>query len=48
MKRPGARWKEHTGEHIVQLRSLALSDRWEYALKLILKPLFKSVRRVAC
>jgi hypothetical protein len=44
MKRCGARWKEETGQHIVQLRSLALSDRWEPAIELILRPLRKAVR----
>jgi hypothetical protein len=44
MKRCGARWKNDTGQHIVQLRSLALSDRWEPAIELILRPLRKAVR----
>jgi hypothetical protein len=32
MKRCGARWKERTGEHVLQLRALALSDRLDSAL----------------
>jgi hypothetical protein len=44
MKRCGARWKKDTGQHIVQLRALALSDRWEPAIELILRPLRKAVR----
>src|SRR5204863_9913611 len=44
MKRCGARWKEETGQHIVQLRALALSDRWGPAVELILRPLRKAVR----
>jgi hypothetical protein len=47
MKRPGARWKEDTGEHILNLRALALSDRWDAAMTLTLRPLRKAVRVAA-
>jgi len=47
MKRGGARWKEGTGEHVVQLRALALSDRWGDAMDLTLRPLRKAVRPAA-
>ena len=47
MKRGGARWKETTGEHIVQLRALALSDRWSQAMQLTMRPLRKAVRPAA-
>jgi hypothetical protein len=47
MKRSGARWKPGTGEDIVRLRALALSDRWELAMQLILAPLRTAVRRAA-
>lgn len=43
MKRAGSRWKEDTGDDILQLRALALSDRWEPAMKLVLKHLRQSV-----
>jgi hypothetical protein len=38
MKRWWARWKQDTGQHIVQLRAVALSDRWEPAIELTLRP----------
>lgn len=44
MKRCGARWKEQTGQHILQMRALALSDRWGPAIALTLRPLRKAVR----
>lgn len=47
MKRPGARWKEETGEHLLNLRALALSDRWEPAMTLTLRPLRQAIRLAA-
>jgi hypothetical protein len=46
LKRPGCRWKEETGAHIVDLRSLGLSDRYDEAVILALAPLRRSVSPV--
>lgn len=45
--RTGSRWKEFTAQHIVDLRALALSSRWDSALSLTLKRGVHRVRRVA-
>lgn len=47
MKRAGSRWKTRTGGHVLQLRALALSDRWGDAMDLTLRPLRRSVRKAA-
>lgn len=46
MKRAGSRWKEETGDHVLQLRAINLSDRWDEAIALTLYPLRKAVRSV--
>lgn len=45
--RTGARWKEDTGQHIIDLRALALSGRFDDAMHLTLAPLVRHVRRSA-
>ena len=47
MKRSGARWKEATAGDVINLRALALSDRWAPGLQLTLAPLRKAVRAAA-
>jgi hypothetical protein len=46
-KRPGSRWKHKTGEHIVHLRALALSDRWTHAMDITLRARPLQIRRAA-
>lgn len=43
LKRPGCRFKTDSGAHLVDLRALALSDRYSQALALALSPLRKHV-----
>lgn len=47
MKRCGARWKERSGEHVIRLRAIALSDRWEPAMALLHESRRTAVRRAA-
>jgi hypothetical protein len=47
MKRAGARWKEETGEHVLKLRALALSDLWDGAMTKLMATQSTSVRRLA-
>ncbi len=46
MKRPGARWKHATGDEVLQLRALQLSDRWAAAVQRAIRPLAKPVQIV--
>ena len=44
MKRAGARWKRDTGDHILKLRALALSDIWSGGIERGLRHLRRPVR----
>jgi hypothetical protein len=46
MKRPGSRWKHTTGDEVMQLRALQLSDRWTQAVQRATRPLAKPVQIV--
>ena len=45
--RTGARWKEDTGQHVIDLRALALSERFDAALDLTVAPLVRHISRAA-
>lgn len=47
MKRPGARWKEGTGQHVLTMRALGLSDLWDPAINATLATLRTSVTPVS-
>jgi hypothetical protein len=47
MKRSGSRWKDRTGEHVIHLRALALSHRWDAAMDLVIKRPRVLIRHVA-
>ncbi len=47
MKTPGSRWKSKTGEHVLQLRSLAKSNRWNEAMHELHKSQRQPVRIAA-
>ena len=47
MKRAGSRWKEETGEHVIKLRALALSDQWDGAMTKLMATQPTAVRLAA-
>ncbi len=48
MKRPGACWTTDTGEHVLHLRAVGLSDRWTDAMDITLRPPRAQIRVATC
>jgi len=48
MDRAGARWKNRTGDHLLHLRALSLSDRWDDAMDATLRVTPPSIHVAAC
>lgn len=46
-KRPGARWKPQSGGHVLRLRAVALSRRWDAAMELLHSSTQHEIKRVA-
>jgi hypothetical protein len=47
MKRCGSRWETDTGDHVIHLRALALSDRWESAMTKLMATQRIAVKKIA-
>lgn len=46
-KRPGARWKPPSGGHVLRLRAVALSRRWDAAMERLHSSTQHEIKRVA-
>jgi len=48
MKRAGSRWKTASGDHVLHLRALSLSDRWDQAMNITLRPKPVRIQGACC
>ena len=48
MKRSGSRWKNATGDHVLHMRALSLSDRWDAAMGITLRVTPPRIEVAAC
>ena len=48
MKRAGSRWKTETGDHVLHLRALSLSDRWSDAMNITLRTKSVHIQVAGC
>ena len=46
-KRPGARWKQPSGGHVLRLRAVALNQRWDATMELLHSRTQHEIKRVA-